>query len=129
MDTDREKSNKQRNVGLLQPKVKEKIMLSSSMFSPIVRLEKIPVPMTLTTTAYDSLKISAIELALRVANGTAKRGDNYWCDFQPKGYWLNVPCYVSLTDRDFQSNAPNQGTLNTLYDLAGYALCSDIIAL
>ena len=85
-------------------------MLSSSMFS---------------TPAYDSLKISSIELALRVANGTAKRGDNYWCDFQPSGYWLNVPCYVSLTDRDFHSNVPNQGTLNTLYSLAGYALCAN----
>jgi len=105
MDTDREKSNK--------PKVKDKIMLSSSMFS---------------TPAYDSLKISAIELALRIANGTAKRGDNYWCDFQPKGYWLNVPCCVALTDRDFHLNVPNQGTLNTLYDLAGYALCADFIA-
>jgi len=100
MDTDREKSNKVKDF---------KIMFS--------------------TPAYDSLKISSIELALRVANGTAKRGDNYWCDFQPKGYWLNIPCYVSLTDRNFHLNVPNQGTLNTLYDLAGYALCSDIIAL
>lgn len=82
-----------------------------------------------STPAYDSLKLSAIELALRVANHTAKRTDNYWCDFQPCGFWLNAPCYVSLVDRDYHSNVSDQGTLNTLYSLAGYALCADVIAL
>jgi len=104
MNTDREN----------KPTVKDKIMLSSSMFS---------------TPAYDSLKISAIQLALKIANGSAKRGDIYWCDFQPSGYWLNAPSCVALADKDLHSNIPNQGTLNTLYSLAGYALCSDIIAL
>ena len=81
------------------------------------------------TPAYDSLKIAANELAFRISNGTAKRADNYWCDFQPSGFWLNAPSSVSLVDKDFHSNTPDQGTLNTLYSLAGYALCSDIISL
>ena len=82
-----------------------------------------------STSAYDSLKIAANELALNVANGLAKRTDNYWCEVQTTGYWLNVPCYVSLSDKNFHSNDSNQGTLKALYSLAGYALCSDDIVL